>query len=60
MFVSANGLLVNEIDSWMTGVNMNVEGKQTRTVVRYSGTAPEYRATCTAVAESGYRELQFS
>ncbi len=55
----AEGLLVNEIDSWMTGVNMNVEGKQTRTVVRYSGTAPEYRATCDAVADGGYRELRF-
>jgi cation diffusion facilitator CzcD-associated flavoprotein CzcO len=56
----AEGLLANEIDSWMTGINMNVEGKQTRTVVRYSGTAPEYRATCDAVAEGGYRELSFS
>ena len=42
-------LLANEIDSWMTGVNMNVEGKQTRTIVRYSGTAPEYRAKCDEV-----------
>ncbi len=24
------GLLSNEVDSWMTGVNQNVEGKQTR------------------------------
>ena len=55
----AEGLLANEIDSWMTGINMNVEGKQTRTIVRYSGTAPEYRATCDAVAEGGYRELSF-
>ena len=56
----AEGLLANEIDSWMTGINMNVEGKQTRTIVRYSGTAPEYRAHCDAVAEGGYRELRFS
>ena len=56
----AEGLLANEIDSWMTGINMNVEGKQTRTIVRYSGTAPEYRATCDAVTEGGYRELSFS
>jgi cation diffusion facilitator CzcD-associated flavoprotein CzcO len=55
----AEGLLSNEIDSWMTGVNMNVEGKQTRTVVRYSGTAPEYRAKCDEVAAGGYRELRF-
>ena len=24
------GLLSNEVDSWMTGINQNVEGKQTR------------------------------
>ncbi len=55
----AEGLLSNEIDSWMTGINMNVEGKQTRTIVRYSGTAPEYRAFCDEVAAAGYRELDF-
>jgi hypothetical protein len=28
------GLLMNEIDSWMTGVNRDVEGKQTRKIKR--------------------------
>jgi len=42
----------------MTGVNMNVEGKQTRTLVRYSGTAPEYREWCDEVAAKGYQELR--
>jgi cation diffusion facilitator CzcD-associated flavoprotein CzcO len=51
------GLLSNEVDSWMTGVNLNVEGKQVRTIARYSGTAPEYRAWCDRVAAGGYREL---
>ena len=55
----AQGLLSNEVDSWMTGINLNVEGKQTRTVVRYSGTAPEYREKCDHVAAEGYRELHF-
>ena len=55
----AKGLLTNEIDSWMTGINLNVEGKQTRTIVRYSGTAPDYRAKCDEVAATGYRELRF-
>jgi cation diffusion facilitator CzcD-associated flavoprotein CzcO len=54
------GLLSNEVDSWMTGVNLNVEGKQVRTIARYSGTAPEYRAWCDAVAASGYRDLQLT
>lgn len=56
----AEGLLSNEIDSWMTGVNLNVEGKQTRRLVRYSGTAPEYRARCDEVAAGGYAELEFT
>ena len=54
------GLLLNEIDSWMTGVNTNVEGKQTRIIARYSGSAPEYRARCDAVAADGFRELAFA
>jgi cation diffusion facilitator CzcD-associated flavoprotein CzcO len=51
------GLLANEVDSWMTGVNQNVEGKQVRIIARYSGTAPEYRDWCDRVAADGYREL---
>jgi cation diffusion facilitator CzcD-associated flavoprotein CzcO len=51
------GLLSNEIDSWMTGINRNVEGKQTRIIARYSGSAPAYRARCDEVAANGYREL---
>jgi hypothetical protein len=53
------GLLSNEVDSWMTGVNRNVEGKQVRIVNRYSGSAPAYRAPCDEVAANGYNELAF-
>ncbi|MBL6454621.1 NAD(P)/FAD-dependent oxidoreductase [Belnapia sp. T6] len=53
----AAGLLTFEVDSWMTGVNRNVEGKQTRTIARYAGSAPAYRAWCDAVAAKGYQEL---
>ncbi|UGY12739.1 flavin-containing monooxygenase [Bradyrhizobium septentrionale] len=52
------GLLSNEVDSWMTGINRNVEGKQTRIVARYSGSAPAYRERCDAVAAQGYAELR--
>lgn len=52
------GLLSNEIDSWMTGINRNVEGKTERIVARYSGSAPAYRARCDAVAKGGYREMR--
>ena len=51
------GLLSNEVDSWMTGINRNVAGKQTRIIARYSGSAPAYRARCDAVAADGYQEL---
>ena len=51
------GLLSNEVNSWMTGINRNVEGKQTRIVARYSGSAPAYRARCDEVTATGYQEL---
>jgi cation diffusion facilitator CzcD-associated flavoprotein CzcO len=54
------GLLSNEIDSWMTGINRNIEGKDTRIVARYSGSAPAYRERCDAVAANDYRELALS
>jgi cation diffusion facilitator CzcD-associated flavoprotein CzcO len=51
------GQLMNEIDSWMTGVNRNVEGKQKARIMRYSGGHPTYREHCDAVATDGYRKL---
>jgi cation diffusion facilitator CzcD-associated flavoprotein CzcO len=54
----AEGLLSNEVNSWMTGINSNVEGKQTRIIARYSGSAPAYRARCDEVAAKGYDVLR--
>jgi cation diffusion facilitator CzcD-associated flavoprotein CzcO len=54
------GLLSNEIDSWMTGINRNVAGKDTRIIARYSGSAPAFRERCDAVAADGYRELRLT
>jgi cation diffusion facilitator CzcD-associated flavoprotein CzcO len=54
------GLLSNDIDSWMTGVNTNVEGKQTRIIARYSGSAPAYRERCDKVAADGYKEMKLT
>ena len=51
------GLLSNEVDSWMTGINSNVEGKQRRIIARYSGSAPDYRARGDQVAAGGFKEL---
>lgn len=41
----------------MTGINRNIDGKDTRIIARYSGSAPAYRARCDQVAVEGYREL---
>jgi hypothetical protein len=41
----------------MTGINRNVEGKQVRRIMRYSGGHPAFRARCEAVAADGYRDL---
>jgi len=54
------GLLSNEVDSWMTGINRNVDGKTTRIVARYSGSAPAYRTRCDEVAARGYDELKLA
>jgi len=51
------GQLMNEVGSWMTGVNRNVEGKQRPRIMRYSGGHPAYREHCDAVAADGYRQL---
>jgi cation diffusion facilitator CzcD-associated flavoprotein CzcO len=45
----SKGHLANEIDSWMTGVNRNIEGKMVRSVARYSGHAVEYRRSVLSV-----------
>ncbi|KAK6389242.1 hypothetical protein LTR95_019711, partial [Oleoguttula sp. CCFEE 5521] len=47
-------LLSNKVDSWMTGVNKNVAGKQKRIVARYMGSAPEFREKCREVADADY------
>jgi cation diffusion facilitator CzcD-associated flavoprotein CzcO len=51
------GLLSNEVNSWMTGVNSNVEGRQTRRIMRYGGTFPSFREQCDAVTANLYRDL---
>jgi cation diffusion facilitator CzcD-associated flavoprotein CzcO len=57
VIASSEGLLFTEVDSWMTGINRNVEGKQVRRIMRYSGGHPKFRERCEAVVANGYREL---
>ena len=51
------GLLQNEIGSWMTGVNKNVKGKEAPRIMRYSGGHPAFRQHCDAIAADGYKQL---
>ncbi|KAF4457614.1 hypothetical protein F53441_487 [Fusarium austroafricanum] len=53
-------VLMNEIDSWMTGVNKNVKGKTVRNVARYSGNITEYRRRCNEVKKAGYAGFVFA
>lgn len=53
----SEGLLTNDVDSWITGVNSNVDGKKTRTLVIFNGSAVDYRARCDEVAKEQYKEL---
>lgn len=51
------GLLANEVDSWMTGVNKNLKHKQKRTMTRYNGPAPGYRKRCDEVKQRNYSDF---
>jgi cation diffusion facilitator CzcD-associated flavoprotein CzcO len=54
------GGLVNEVDSWMTGVNTNVKGKNIRNVARYAGSAIEFRKRCEDCKKSEWKGLVFA
>ena len=54
----AEGNLMFEVNSWMTGINTNIDGKNVRMISRYSGSAPDWRAKCTAVADDGYTGIK--
>ncbi len=56
----AEGMLYTLVDSWMTGVNSNVEGKNVRRILQYQGGAPQYRAKCDEVAARGYAGMALS
>jgi cation diffusion facilitator CzcD-associated flavoprotein CzcO len=56
----SKGQLANEVDSWMTGVNTNVEGKAVRHVARYTGSYQQYRQKCRDCTSSGWVELDFA
>ncbi len=60
VIATSEGLLFTEVDSWMTGINRNVEGKQVRRIMRYSGGHPAFREHCEAAAANGYQALRLA
>jgi cation diffusion facilitator CzcD-associated flavoprotein CzcO len=52
-------LLSSKVDSWQTGVNRNVSGKNVRRVLGYNGNGVHYRRKCEEVAAGGYQEFAF-
>lgn len=53
----ADGLLANEVDSWMTGVNKNVATRQKRIVMRYQGGILVFRQYCDKVEAEKYNKM---
>ena len=56
----SKGSLVNDVDSWMTGINKNVKGKTKRNVARYAGSAVEFRRRCEECRAAGWKGLNFA
>ena len=50
----ASKLLFTKVDSWFTGINKNIAGKDQRTSLLYAGGAPSYKQRCDEVASNDY------
>jgi cation diffusion facilitator CzcD-associated flavoprotein CzcO len=59
VIAAAEPLLSSKVDSWQTGVNRNVEGRQVRRVLGYNGNGAHFRRTTDDVSKGGYREMVF-
>ncbi len=57
---AAEPLLSSKVDSWQTGVNRNVEGRNVRRVLGYNGNGIHFRQKAAEVAANGYQEFRFS
>jgi cation diffusion facilitator CzcD-associated flavoprotein CzcO len=54
------GMLLTQVNSWYTGINTNVAGKDKRRVMTYLGGVPMYRSRCDEEAASGYAQFILS
>ena len=57
---AASILLSSKINSWQTGVNRNVAGRDVLRVLSYAGSAVKYKRMADDVAANGYREFKMS
>ena len=51
---AASKLLFTKVDSWFTGINSNIVGKDQRTSLLYAGGAPSYKEKCDEAAANDY------
>ena len=56
---AGEALLSSKVDSWQTGVNRNVDGRNVRRVLGYNGNGAHFRRTTDEVAKGGYKEFVF-
>ena len=55
-----DGMLLTQVNSWYTGINTNVAGKDKRRVMTYLGGVPMYRSRCDEEAASNYAQFILS
>ncbi len=60
VFQVSSRLLIAKTNSWMTGINSNIAGKDRRVFLAYGGGALRYREKCDAVAAAGYEGFLFT
>ncbi len=56
---AAEPLLSSKVDSWQTGVNRNVDGRQVRRVLGYNGNGVHFRKKTDEVTKAGFKEFVF-
>ena len=56
---AAEPLLMSKVDSWQTGVNRNVEGRQVRRVLGYNGNGVHFRKLTDEVTREGFKAFSF-
>ena len=57
---AASASMFMKVNSWISGVNLNVPGKDKPRVVVYMGGAPSYREQCETEAASEYKGFELS